>query len=49
MLFGSSDSYRQSRENIALQAYRIDRTAIVYEEASGTEGSISLSSVTIRK
>jgi UDP-N-acetylglucosamine:LPS N-acetylglucosamine transferase len=49
ILFGSSDLYRQSREKIALKAYQIDRTAIVYEEASGTEGSISLSSATIRK
>ena len=49
VLFGSSDIYMQKREQIALKAYRIDGSAVIRHDASGTFGSISFNSETILK
>lgn len=49
LLLGSSDIYKQNREQIALKAYRLDESAVIRHDASGTFGSISFNSETILK
>lgn len=49
LLLHSSELYRKSREMIALKAYRVTETALIYRDSNGTLGSIDFNSETISK